>query len=175
MTTIERGSDIGPPVAVEPVGPARPAREDVTRTRARISFGWERLSFAGLIGGTALLYLVGLSKSGWANQFYAAAVQSGSKSWTAMLFGSLDAGNFITVDKPPLALWPMGLSVRIFGLSSWSILVPQALEGVAGILDHRPLDELGCDDPELGQQHRDRREPGGDVQSLGDPVEPRRP
>jgi hypothetical protein len=95
--------------------------------------GWERLSFAGLILGTAALYLIGLSKSGWANQFYAAAVQSGSKSWTAMLFGSLDAGNFITVDKPPAALWIMDVSARIFGVNSWSILVPQALEGVAAV------------------------------------------
>ena len=39
--------------------------------------------------------------------------------------------NFITVDKPPASLWIMGLSVRLFGLSSWSILVPEALMGVA--------------------------------------------
>ena len=60
-----------------------------------------RLLLALLLVGTALLYLVGLSESGWANQFYAAAAQAGSKSWTAFLFGSLDSSNFITVDKPP--------------------------------------------------------------------------
>jgi 4-amino-4-deoxy-L-arabinose transferase-like glycosyltransferase len=86
-----------------------------------------------LLGATAALYLVGLSRSGWANQFYAAAAQSGSKSWTAFLFGSLDSSNFITVDKPPASLWVMDLSVRLFGLSSWSVLVPQALEGVAAV------------------------------------------
>ncbi len=86
-----------------------------------------------LLSGTGLLYLVGLSNSGWANEFYAAAAQAGSKSWTAWLFGSLDWSNFITVDKPPAALWIMGLSVRIFGLNSWSILVPQALEGIAAV------------------------------------------
>jgi 4-amino-4-deoxy-L-arabinose transferase-like glycosyltransferase len=104
----------------------------------KIRGGWRgaivpRLPLAGLLIGTGLLYLVGLSKSGWANQFYAAAAQAGSKSWTAWLFGSLDWSNFITVDKPPAALWVMGLSVRIFGLNSWSILVPQALEGIAAV------------------------------------------
>ncbi|HET8587646.1 MAG TPA: glycosyltransferase family 39 protein, partial [Candidatus Limnocylindria bacterium] len=43
------------------------------------------------------------------------------------------AGNAITVDKTPASLWIMSLSVRLFGFSSWSILVPQALEGVAAV------------------------------------------
>src|SRR3982751_390150 len=60
----------------------------------------ERAGLLALLAGTAVLYVVGLSSSGWANQFYAAAAQAGSKSWTAFLFGSLDASNFITVDKP---------------------------------------------------------------------------
>jgi len=54
-----------------------------------------------------------------------------SQSWSAWFFGSFDAANFITVDKPPLSTMVMGLSVRIFGLSSWSILLPEALAGVA--------------------------------------------
>ena len=32
-----------------------------------------------------------------------------------------------------MALWAMALSVRLFGLSSWSLLVPQALMGVASV------------------------------------------
>ncbi len=86
-----------------------------------------------LLAATALLYLWGLGASGWANSFYSAAAQAGSASWKAMFFGSSDAANSITVDKPPAALWIMALSVRIFGLSSWSVLVPQALEGVAAV------------------------------------------
>jgi 4-amino-4-deoxy-L-arabinose transferase-like glycosyltransferase len=93
----------------------------------------DRWGLAALLTGTAVLYLWGLSKSGWANQFYAAAAQAGSKSWKAFLFGSLDQSNFITVDKPPASLWVMDLSARIFGVNSWSILVPQALEGVAAV------------------------------------------
>lgn len=71
-----------------------------------------------------------LGASGYANSFYSAAVQAGSESWKAFFFGSSDAGNSITVDKPPAALWPMALSVRLFGLGGWQILVPQALMGV---------------------------------------------
>src|SRR5450432_1213288 len=94
---------------------------------------WQRPALLALLLATALLYLWDLSSSGDANSFYAAAVQAGSKSWKAWFFGSLDSSNFITVDKPPGALWIMGLSARLFGYNSWSLLVPQALEGVAAV------------------------------------------
>jgi 4-amino-4-deoxy-L-arabinose transferase-like glycosyltransferase len=80
-----------------------------------------------------VLYLWGLGASGWANDFYAAAVQAGSTSWKAFFFGSFDSSNFITVDKPPASLWVMEISARIFGVNAWSVLVPQALEGVASV------------------------------------------
>ncbi|MFI5261658.1 MAG: glycosyltransferase family 39 protein [Candidatus Limnocylindrales bacterium] len=94
---------------------------------------WVRPAFAGSALLAALLYLVNLTVSGYANEYYSAAALAASRSWSAWFFGSLDASNFITVDKPPLALWLMGLSVRLFGLSSWSILLPQALAGVATV------------------------------------------
>ncbi|AKZ56706.1 putative integral membrane protein [Streptomyces ambofaciens ATCC 23877] len=94
---------------------------------------WVRPAFLGLLLATALLYLYNLSASGYANSFYSAAVQAGSQSWKAFFFGSLDAANAITVDKPPAALWPMALAVRVFGLSSWSVLVPEVLMGVATV------------------------------------------
>ncbi|MGZ4648674.1 MAG: glycosyltransferase family 39 protein, partial [Blastococcus sp.] len=88
---------------------------------------------AALLVGSGVLYLVGLSRNGWGNSFYAGAVQAGAHNWTAMFFGSSDAGNSITVDKPPASLWVMEVSVRLFGLNSWSVLVPQALMGVAAV------------------------------------------
>jgi 4-amino-4-deoxy-L-arabinose transferase-like glycosyltransferase len=94
---------------------------------------WARPALLSLLALTAVLYLWDLSASGYANSFYAAAVQAGTKSWKAFFFGSLDAGNSITVDKPPAFLWVMELSGRIFGFNSWSLLVPQALEGVAAV------------------------------------------
>ncbi|MET7270804.1 glycosyltransferase family 39 protein [Streptomyces flaveolus] len=119
--------------------PAHPPRPAVRALPRRLWRGrpedpsWVRPAFLGLLLATALLYLYDLSASGYANSFYSAAVQAGSQSWKAFFFGSLDAGNAITVDKPPAALWPMALAVRIFGLSSWSILVPEALMGVATV------------------------------------------
>ncbi len=86
-----------------------------------------------LLGATTALYLWGLGRSGYANEFYAAAVKAGTQSWKAFLFGSLDPSNFITVDKPPASLWLMELSGRVFGFSSWSMLVPEALAGVASV------------------------------------------
>jgi 4-amino-4-deoxy-L-arabinose transferase-like glycosyltransferase len=106
---------------------------DWVNTPARTRTVGEWLSLTVLLGLTAVLYLWNLAVSGWANGFYSAAAQAGADNWTAMLFGSSDAANAITVDKTPAALWVTDISVRLFGLSSWSILVPQALEGVAGV------------------------------------------
>ncbi|MEB3959572.1 glycosyltransferase family 39 protein [Streptomyces kunmingensis] len=92
---------------------------------------WVRPAFLGLLLVVGLAYLWDLSASGYANSFYSAAVQAGSESWKAMFFGSSDAANAITVDKPPAALWPMALSVRLFGLNSWAILVPEVLMALA--------------------------------------------
>ncbi|RKS72768.1 4-amino-4-deoxy-L-arabinose transferase-like glycosyltransferase [Motilibacter peucedani] len=94
---------------------------------------WVRPALVGLLALTAVLYLWGLGASGWANSFYAAAVQAGSVSWKAFFFGSSDAASSITVDKTPASLWVMALSARVFGMSSWSMLVPQALMGVASV------------------------------------------
>jgi 4-amino-4-deoxy-L-arabinose transferase-like glycosyltransferase len=101
--------------------PKRPSRAELR----------SRLELAALLLGTSVLYLWNLGASGWANAFYSAAAQAGSQDWTAWFFGSSDSANAITVDKPPAALWITGLSVRLFGLDPWSILVPQALMGVA--------------------------------------------
>ncbi|CAN5766557.1 glycosyltransferase family 39 protein [soil metagenome] len=110
--------------------PVRAAPDD---TEARRKPRWELPGLLVLLVATAAMYLWALGSLGWANEFYAAAVQAGTQSWKALLFGSLDAGNAITVDKPPAAMWVMALSGRIFGFSAWSMLVPQALMGVASV------------------------------------------
>jgi len=111
---------------------ARSAGRWIVRGRAD-SARWERPALLGLLALSALLYLWDLSASGWANSFYSAAAQAGSVNWEAFFYGSSDAGNSITVDKPPASLWLMALSVRAFGLSSFSILLPEALMGVATV------------------------------------------
>ena len=86
-----------------------------------------------LLAATAVLYLWHITINGMGNQFYAASAQAGATNWKALLFGSLDAQNFITVDKPPLSQWVMGLSGQLFGFSSASMLVPQALMAVGAV------------------------------------------
>ena len=113
--------------------PAPPSRKERLLRARPGDPAWARPALLALLVATALLYLVGLSRNGWANEFYAAAVQAGTRSWKAFLFGSVDSSNFITVDKTPLFLWPMELTARVFGLNSWTLLIPQALEGVATV------------------------------------------
>jgi 4-amino-4-deoxy-L-arabinose transferase-like glycosyltransferase len=126
----------------QPAHPGRAAAPEGPAGRGRIARllrgserdpRWVRPALIALLALTALLYTVGLGRNGWANDFYAAAVQAGTKSWKAFFFGSFDSSNFITVDKTPAFLWVMDISARIFGLDYWSVLVPQALEGVATV------------------------------------------
>jgi 4-amino-4-deoxy-L-arabinose transferase-like glycosyltransferase len=111
----------------------RPAVETAAADPAPADPRWARPGLAALLVATAAFWTVTLSRMGWANAFYAAAVQAGTKSWKAFLFGSSDAANSITVDKPPASLWPMEISARIFGVNTWSILLPQVLIGVATV------------------------------------------
>ncbi|GAA5049001.1 glycosyltransferase family 39 protein [Streptomyces similanensis] len=136
--TIAAEAPAAPPAADGPTAPAAvPGAGEPKQPLARRLWRgrpedprWARPAFLALLLATGLLYLYNLSSSGYANSFYSAAVQAGSTSWKAFFFGSLDAGNAITVDKPPASLWPMALSVRIFGLSSWAILVPEVIMAV---------------------------------------------
>lgn len=95
---------------------------------------WALFALLGLLALTGVLYFWNLTVNGYANSFYSAAVQAGSVSWKAFFFGSSDAANSITVDKPPASLWVMALSVRLLGLSSFSILLPQVLMGIGTVL-----------------------------------------
>ena len=94
---------------------------------------FERWTLPVLLALTGASYLFGALHNGMANSYYAAAVQAASQDWTAWLFGSLDAANYVSVDKPPLATMLMGLSARLFGFSSFSMLLPSVLAGVGSV------------------------------------------
>jgi 4-amino-4-deoxy-L-arabinose transferase-like glycosyltransferase len=104
------------------------------RSRARsLSLSLPAPELTGLLVLAGILYLWALNRNGFANEYYSAAVRSMTTSWHAFFYGSFDASGVMTVDKPPLALWVQALSARVFGFSSWSLLVPQALMGVATV------------------------------------------
>jgi 4-amino-4-deoxy-L-arabinose transferase-like glycosyltransferase len=126
--------------ATAPAAPARsrarrrPEAFDEPRPRAatrRRALPFPELGALLLLAG--VLNLWALDRNGWANQYYSAAVRSMSTSWHNFLYDSFDPSGLMTVDKPPLALWVQALSARVFGFHSWSILVPQALMGVATV------------------------------------------
>ena len=94
---------------------------------------FEKWTLPVLLVLTGALYLFGALHNSMANSYYAAAVQAASQDWTAWLFGSLDAANYVSVDKPPLATMVMGLSARLFGFSSFSMLLPSVLAGVGSV------------------------------------------
>lgn len=120
-------SDHGLPSAGTPGNPRPPSDE------AAVASTLQRTALGGVFALAAVLYLWALDTSGTVNEYYAQAVAAGSQSWSAMFFGSLDTGNFITVDKPPLSLWVQSASVRLFGFNTWAILVPQVLAGLATV------------------------------------------
>ncbi|MEA2305593.1 MAG: hypothetical protein QOH43_2873 [Solirubrobacteraceae bacterium] len=138
----DQGIQLPPPPALRAPAPAQrlPRRADdrtgwlrgVVRGR-ETDAAWVRPALGAVLLLAAVLCLWDLSRNGMSNQYYAAAVKSGSESWKAWFFGSLDPGSFITVDKPPLALWLMGLSARVFGFSSFSMLLPEALCTIAAV------------------------------------------
>jgi 4-amino-4-deoxy-L-arabinose transferase-like glycosyltransferase len=133
-----RLSRLAPATAPAAPAPARTRRRPeafdqpragaVTRRRA---LPFPELGALLLLAG--VLNLWALDRNGWANQYYSAAVRSMSTSWHNFLYDSFDPSGLMTVDKPPLALWVQALSARVFGFHSWSILVPQALMGVATV------------------------------------------
>lgn len=109
--------------------PLAPAPESVQASARPLP--WDRVGLVVLLLATTASFLWGLDRNGWANPYYSAAAQAGSHDWKAFFFGSFEWGNLITVDKTPLSIWIMSLSIRLFGLSSWAILAPQAVMGVA--------------------------------------------
>ena len=114
--------------------PARARVDPLERAGSAVrALRMPRPELIALLVLAAVLDLWALGQNGWANDYYSAAVRSMSSSWHNFLYGSFDPSGIMTVDKPPLALWVQALSARLFGFHPLSILVPQALMGVASV------------------------------------------
>jgi 4-amino-4-deoxy-L-arabinose transferase-like glycosyltransferase len=99
----------------------------------RASESWHVVAVGAVLALSAVLNLYRLSQNGWANTYYSAAVRSMLGSWRNFFFVSFDPGGLVSVDKPPLALWVQAASAKLFGFSTLSLLVPEALAGVAAV------------------------------------------
>ncbi|GAA1022622.1 membrane protein [Acrocarpospora pleiomorpha] len=101
---------------------------------------WPQFALIAILALGTVLYGWVLWSGSWGNLYYTAAAKSMSLNFTNFLFGSFDPAGVVTMDKPPLALWPQVVSVWIFGFHNWSVLLPQVVEGVAAIfLLHRTV------------------------------------
>jgi 4-amino-4-deoxy-L-arabinose transferase-like glycosyltransferase len=125
----------------EPTTPAAPTGSDPGTAPSRAAgHPWQRWALLAILVLSAALYGWDIWSAGWGNTFYTAAVKSMSDNFTNFLFGSFDPAGVVTVDKPPMGLWPQVFSVWIFGFHQWSVALPQALEGVAAVfLLHRTV------------------------------------
>ena len=99
----------------------------------RVAASWHVPALVGVLALAAFLDLYRLGQNAWANEYYAGAVRSMLKSWHNFFFASFDPGGLVSVDKPPLALWLEAASAKVFGYSTWGILLPEALAGVAAV------------------------------------------
>jgi 4-amino-4-deoxy-L-arabinose transferase-like glycosyltransferase len=94
----------------------------------------ERLALVGIVGLAAFFRLWRLGAHGYGHMYYAAGVRSMLTGWRNLLFGAFDPAGFISVDKPPVAFWIQAASARLFGFSGWSLMLPEALGGVAAVI-----------------------------------------
>ena len=99
--------------------------------RARIT--WLRLGEIALLSISVALRVWSLDQNGFGSEYYSAAVRSMTQSWHNFVYNAFDPAGFLSVDKPPVALWIQALSAKIFGFRPASVLLPQVLEGVGSV------------------------------------------
>jgi 4-amino-4-deoxy-L-arabinose transferase-like glycosyltransferase len=94
---------------------------------------WRSLALLAVLLLALALRLWHLTQNGWGNEYYTAGVLSMTTSWWNFLYNSFDPAGFVSVDKPPVALWIQVASVKLFGFNGLSVIMPQVLEGVASV------------------------------------------
>ena len=102
----------------------RPERQLVDKT----------MSLLLILAAAALIRIWSLSQNGFGRQYYAAGVRSMSESWHNFLYNSFDPAGFLSLDKPPVAIWLQVAGAKLLGFSGVSILLPQVLAGLISIL-----------------------------------------
>jgi 4-amino-4-deoxy-L-arabinose transferase-like glycosyltransferase len=91
------------------------------------------LAQVAVLALAAALRLWRLDQNGFDNEYYAAGVRSMMAGWHPFFYNAFDPAGFVSIDKPPLALWIQVASVKIFGFHPLAVLLPQVVEGVAAV------------------------------------------
>jgi 4-amino-4-deoxy-L-arabinose transferase-like glycosyltransferase len=94
----------------------------------------EWTALLAIVAVAAGLRLWNLDQNGYGNFYYAAAVRSMLASGTNFFFGAFDPLGFVTVDKPPAAIWIQAASAKLLGFRGVSLLLPDALMGIASVV-----------------------------------------
>lgn len=88
------------------------------------------LQLLGITCVSGGLFIFSALHNGWMNEYYSAAAQAGVTSWRAFFYVSFDSSVALSIDKPPLGIWPSSIAVAVFGFSWLSIAAPHIIAGV---------------------------------------------
>jgi 4-amino-4-deoxy-L-arabinose transferase-like glycosyltransferase len=100
------------------------------RAASRDRLAWAAVAAITLAAAVLRLYHLGQVLD---DPFYDAAVKSMTLSWHNFFFGAFEPGASVSIDKPPVDLWLQVASVKLFGVSSTSLKLPEALAGIAAV------------------------------------------
>lgn len=91
---------------------------------------WAILALIVIAAAALRLILIGKVAP---DPFYDAAVRSMGLSWHNFFFGAFEPAASVSIDKPPVDLWLQVASVKLFGFSTSTLKLPEALSGIAAV------------------------------------------
>jgi 4-amino-4-deoxy-L-arabinose transferase-like glycosyltransferase len=100
----------------------------------RDEVAWSRAAPIVVLALAAGLMLIDVTRSGYGNTYYAEGAFAASHSWNALLMNAADTSGYVSLDKGPLPDWLMGLSGRLFGFGSFSVMIPNALYVIGTVI-----------------------------------------
>ena len=94
----------------------------------------ERAALAGIVLAAIGLRTLFLSQNDFGRLYYAAAVRGMLESWHNVFFNAFDPAGFVSLDKPPVAIWLQAVSAKLIGFNGLAMLLPQVAEGVVAVI-----------------------------------------
>ena len=92
-------------------------------------FNKDKLPIIFILILSFILNMANLKIQGYGNEYYAAGIKSMLTSFKNFFFLSFDPSGFVSLNKPPIGLWIQGIFGKIFGVSGFALILPEALAG----------------------------------------------